>query len=441
MGRRFFNDGQEIVFEDLNAISSALERQIYDRLAYFVNGKTDDAFFGDSFKVIYSSANTVIVTSGLGFQRDNTQSSPEPRVRPLYLVANTNAVIDAPNGSNDRIDIVCVKNRLSNEISGTRNFKDANSGQISQESFTIQKDWDAEILVVAGEPAGSPEAPETPSGYIKIAELAVTAVSGLSGSGAITDSRSTMPVGALATLNTVGFERLTAGASVSIETLFADIDALLKNGDFQYFDLEDLESDPAAPVPSDYHRIFMKDGSLYIRSTGGAVKRIGSGGGVGSMDWYGSGSSEPEDFILPSGVRVKAFSPENNQSIFCQITLPDDYVPGSAVKLVGGLFRASGSGTGNVLIRTRASVLKAGVDTSGALGTRTSENVQVAADGEDLAEIGEIDVSSSLGIIDGVALAANNTILVEMFRDLANETGGLDEEAFVLLSSLKVKIG
>ena len=72
MLRRFFDDGREVVFEDLLGITQAIERSIYDRLAYEMLQRTTDAFFQDSFKVNFASNTGVTILKGLGFQQDLT---------------------------------------------------------------------------------------------------------------------------------------------------------------------------------------------------------------------------------------------------------------------------------------------------------------------------------------------------------------------------------
>jgi hypothetical protein len=57
----------------------------------------------------------------------------------------------------------------------------------------IQKDWEADVVITAGTPHASPSVPSTPAGYIKIAEVLVTAVTGIASSGDVTDTRSSMP--------------------------------------------------------------------------------------------------------------------------------------------------------------------------------------------------------------------------------------------------------
>jgi hypothetical protein len=189
MGRRYFNDGQEVRIADLNSITYALERQLYERLLPYFNARLDDAFIEGSFAVTRVDANTVSIAAGLGFQRDNTKISPDTKLMPIFL-ANTSSIdITAADATNPRIDIVCVKSDVADELQEQRKIKSAEDSTVSLQDVYVQKDWSSEITIVAGTPAGSPAAPATPAGYIKIATIAVTAVTGIAAASDVTDNR------------------------------------------------------------------------------------------------------------------------------------------------------------------------------------------------------------------------------------------------------------
>lgn len=188
MPRRNFNDGQEITHEDLNDITKAVERGLYDRFIYEMLLRSTNSFFSDGFLPEYVSPNTVSLRAGLGVQQDGAAVSPEPKQRPLYLAAAKSLVIEAPHPSQNRIDIVVVKAALATELSASRKFKDATTLVISNQTLVVQKDWDADCQIVTGTPSGSPVAPATPSGYLRIASLLITAATGLGTSG-VTDER------------------------------------------------------------------------------------------------------------------------------------------------------------------------------------------------------------------------------------------------------------
>lgn len=189
MARRNFNDGQEVTFTDLNAVSSALEQLTLDRILPQLLRNQQSKVFGTGFKASYISATSVSVAAGVGVYYDSTQVSPEPLNRLLYALAASTQTIEAAHPSNNRVDIISIKAQLTTELSDTRKFKDAGSGSISNVSMVLQKDWTLDIVVTKGVEDGSAAVPTTPTGYLKLCEIAVTASTGVANQAAITDKR------------------------------------------------------------------------------------------------------------------------------------------------------------------------------------------------------------------------------------------------------------
>jgi hypothetical protein len=189
MPRRYFNDGQEIVNTDLSYLSSSLEIELYDRIFYQLMNRQRNIVFGDSFVASYVNATTSQVKLGHGVYYDSTQVDPEPKTRLLHLAANTNVTHTAANATFNRIDIICVTPARATILSENRNFKDAGTSAISSVSMVVETDWAPTLSVTAGTPSGSPAVPATPAGAIKIAEVLVTAVTGIGSSAAYTDKR------------------------------------------------------------------------------------------------------------------------------------------------------------------------------------------------------------------------------------------------------------
>jgi hypothetical protein len=189
MPRRFFNDGMEIVETDLSAIPSSLEIELYDRLIYELMNRQQNVMFGDSLKVSYVNATTSQVKLGNGAYYDSTQVDPEPKTRLFSVLANTNVTHTTADAANNRIDIIVATPTRATLQSATRNTKNASTGIVSSTSQVVETDWITTLTVVAGTPSGSPAVPATPAGTVKLAEVLVTAVSGIAGSGAYTDKR------------------------------------------------------------------------------------------------------------------------------------------------------------------------------------------------------------------------------------------------------------
>jgi predicted outer membrane repeat protein len=191
--RQQFNTGQEIVSEDLNTLQSRLERGIYDRIIYEILGRKNNAFFQDGLKVFYQSATSLVVKAGLGFQLQDT-GTKEPKRKPIARDADVNVNIDTPDSSNNRIDIISVRTNRYLAETENRKFKDEFSDTITTQPFTVANDWLADVLYTAGTPSGSPAVPSTPAGYVKVAEILVSASTGIANQAAITDSRTLMPI-------------------------------------------------------------------------------------------------------------------------------------------------------------------------------------------------------------------------------------------------------
>lgn len=422
MPRRNFNDGQEIVFGDLNKITSAIERGLYDRFFLKMLQGKKDAFFDTSFLPSFSSSTSITVGAGLGIQEDSSQTSPEPTIRPLYLGSAETVNIGVPDAALDRIDIVVVQAALANELTENRKFKAAISGTISTESLVTQKDWTPTISVVAGTPDASPSAPATPAGFIKIAELYVTAVTGMSGSGAVTDSRSLLPIAGEVLINTLGFDRLTAAAETDLDTLFAEIDDFLQFGSPEYLDFVDQVSDPAAPGSSTLQRVYQIGGNFFVRNSVGAIKPFGAGGGGGGgLKWNPVPGSEPieEDEF---GEKVFKFADSGGQSLQVYLKVPNSYAAGQPIAMNLAIYSPSTSG--NIKMRTVASLIRKNVDNvDSTTNQRTSTNAEITA-GSPSNEYREInvDLTSSTGTINSVAVSPGDLIKVELDRDTGGES-------------------
>lgn len=191
--RQNFNSGQEIIFEDLNALQGRLQRGIFDRMLYEMIGRKSNGFFSDGFKVSFLSSTSFILKAGLGFMIDDT-GTKEPVKKPVVLDADSTINIDTPDSSFDRIDVIAVKwIRVNTEVE-SRKFKDEFTDQISNQNFTVATDWSVDIQYVPGTPSGSPAVPATPAGYLKIGEILVTTSTGIANQAAITDFRAALPV-------------------------------------------------------------------------------------------------------------------------------------------------------------------------------------------------------------------------------------------------------
>lgn len=221
--RQIWNDGQEIIPTDLNNLTKRIERLTTELLVKKLLQDQSDKVFGQSFIVSRVDSNTLEVAAGVGVQTDNTQVAPESKQRILYLGAAVQADITTPHATNNRIDIVSIKAELVNAAVTQRRFMDAGTSDITTEDFEISADWEADVVITAGTPSGSPAVPSTPAGYIKIAEVLVTAVTGIGASNAITDKRPTFAIG--------GFDKIVGSGSHCTHSTLASAIAAASAGE------------------------------------------------------------------------------------------------------------------------------------------------------------------------------------------------------------------
>lgn len=378
MSRRNFNDGQEIVYEDINKITYALEKTMIEDVVHQIMQRTENAFFDDSCLVQYASATAVTISAGLGIQTDSSQTSPQSKKRLIKQASTTTENLNTPDGTNPRIDTICVKSDVITELTETRKFKNASTSVISNESLVTQKDWSIDIVVVTGTPAGSPSAPSTPSGYIKIAELYVTAVTGLAGAGAVTDTRTVMP------LNNM------------------------------YSDFEEQASAPATPS-SGFGRIYYFGGAWYTKDDGGNISLLGAGGGGGSAGkWYELSGSAPvleEEFSN----EVYKYEAGLTQKLVMWVKVPDSYVAGRQITMYSSQYSPSTSNT--MLLRTVTTLVRKNTDAADSTtNQRTSTNAALTNTVANQYREAEFDLTSSTGQINSVSVSPGDLIKIELSR-------------------------
>src|SRR5665213_2698480 len=179
----------ELIYGDLSAASSSLEIELYDRILLELMGRQTNVVFSGSFAVTYTNSSTLAVAIGNGVYYDSTQVDPEPLHRLLFLSSAGAPTVTTPDGTHNRIDLVCITPGRSVIGTATRNYKDPNSGLVSSQSENVENDWLSTLSVVAGTPSSSPAVPSTPAGAIALAQVLVTAVTGIANQAAITDVR------------------------------------------------------------------------------------------------------------------------------------------------------------------------------------------------------------------------------------------------------------
>lgn len=423
MGRQQYNDGQELIFADFNKLQARNQQELYDAVLFKMLQETEDAVFDTSFLVSFVSSTQISINPGTGFQTDATVDSSEPQKRLLFRAAAVPLSIAAPDASLDRIDIVVMQHARVDGLTESRKFKAAGTGIISNQNLVVTNEWEATFQIVAGTPDASPVAPAIPAGFLKIAELAVTAVSGMSGAGALTDTRTQMPLAGGTTLNTLGKLRVTAGASVSLNQLITDIDALLVSGLQTFTDYVDqVATDPAAPAAGN-KRVYFKGDTMFFREEGGAVNPIGGGGGGGgSAAWHGDTNAPVEDTEFSE--KVFKYPAGGNQSLFLYLKVPQGFIAGRQILAFLGQYSPSASNT-QLLSVVSTLIRKNNDDISSAANQHSSTNTAITNTVANQYREVQVDVTDGLGLINGVQVQLGDLIKLELTRGSDTDTADI----------------
>ncbi|TXH44796.1 MAG: hypothetical protein E6Q97_32210 [Desulfurellales bacterium] len=141
-----------------------------------------------------------------------------------------------------------------------------------------------------------------------------------------------------------------------------------------------------------------------------------SGGGGGSLFWV-EGSSSPVPSVEYDN-QVYNYIQGGGQDLYALVKVPSSYQAGSQVFLRGEFYSPDSSGTAFML--TQATLIRPGTDAmTTTANQRTSTNSAVTLSGGtvNIPQNVNFDLSSSIGEINGVALAAGHLIKIRLYRD------------------------
>jgi len=384
MPRAIFNDGQEVIQGDFNRLQKLREKEMLERVLLQLLDEGSDRFFDDAFFVEFVDGTNVSVRPGLGMQLDSSQVDPDSKQRLIALDASKNVALAAPDGSNDRIDIITVKSSRTTPTTDSRNVKSSVDGQVLITTIDVQDDWSATLSKVTGTPSGSPVAPSTPAGELKIAEVLVTAVSGVANQAAITDTRDLVRKRYVDVLEQAGAGSLQ-NPSANLRRLWSDT-----------------------------------SGNLFLRDDQGVDSVIGgASGGSGSIAWRAEEAPAPVVSVENSEVVFlydKGTSGEI-QKAHLFLKIPTSYVPGRQIKLKGGFYSPSTSNVG--VFDTTATLVRAASDAIDSVVNQATDSANLTATSPaNLLQVLEFNLTDSSGEINGVAASAGDIIKIELSRDV-----------------------
>ena len=191
MKRIVFNEFEKIIVQDFNDLQKVIAQGFQDRFLFPFLKKVS-GFIGSSFAPSRVDANTVQLESGTGFQLDAAQVGYEPKFREIVLGANLNVTIAAADETNPRWDIICARSKTEVTAQEERQVKIDGTGPIVAQTVDKLSENTYEVQVVAGTPAASPELPAVPAGWEKVAEVYVTAVTGVAADSDVYDKRNVL---------------------------------------------------------------------------------------------------------------------------------------------------------------------------------------------------------------------------------------------------------
>jgi hypothetical protein len=159
----------------------------------------------------------------------------------------------------------------------------------------------------------------------------------------------------------------------------------------------------------------------------------GGGGGGGSLQWIESTNSPLYD--VENGVSIYAFESGLAQQLCANVKVPETYQAGGPIKLFLSFYSNDTSGT--VLFQTVTTLIRDATDAvTSTTNQRTSTNSAVTLSGatQNEPQTVEFDLSSTIGEVNAVAVAAGDLLFACLKR--GTDTATSDAKALVYNSEV-----
>jgi len=156
---------------------------------------------------------------------------------------------------------------------------------------------------------------------------------------------------------------------------------------------------------------------LFTPRSGGS----GGGGGGSALLWSEQANSPILD--VENNFEVYLFGNGLAQELYTAIRVPSSYTAGNAIKLLIEAYSPDTSNT--ILLRAQSTLIRAEVDAmSSTTNQRTTTNsaITLSAGTQNEPQKIILDVSSSTGQINSVAIAAGDLIKIRLYRDTDTAT-------------------
>lgn len=172
-----------------------------------------------------------------------------------------------------------------------------------------------------------------------------------------------------------------------------------------------------------YREVFDQDTRPTIEEDTGAISTVDTpGGGGSSLQWVED--TDAPTVSVEHHNQIYSFEAGLGQDLYALVKVPENYVAGNQVFLRSQFY--SGDSSGNVLMQTIATLIRAGTDQiSSTTNQRTSTNsaVTLSAGTVDEPQNVDFDLSSSTGEINSVAISGGDLIIVQLTRGTDTATG------------------
>lgn len=198
---QLFNDGEGLVFGDLNDLARMGHARVTDQLlertaGYIATSSNNDpdlpgeagqnpATFsliytmsgGDCMIVEGSAATKVALRPGTLFQKIAGADGNEPSFLPFTInsVADVDLTIAAGDATNPRVDILQCKLEWESAVTESRDFKDATTGVVTTITPNKRRRVKATFSIKQGTAAATPVYPAPDTGYALLAAVRVPA--------------------------------------------------------------------------------------------------------------------------------------------------------------------------------------------------------------------------------------------------------------------------
>ena len=172
-------------------------------------------------------------------------------------------------------------------------------------------------------------------------------------------------------------------------------------------------STPANPSAGFYKVYIKDDGRAYMLNSSGLESGLGSGGGGGALRIVEGANSPVRTF--ENEMEVYEFEPGLSQELFLAIRVPQTYAAGSPINL--RILWTCASTSNNALLNAVATLVRSEVDDiTSTANQRTTTNSAITMSAANDLEPQKVvlDISSSVGQINAVAIAGGDLIKVKI---------------------------